>query len=78
MNNTVFPFFFSILSETFYDTEEAVRDPDFVKLTKTLDKLYAGAREGSLATIKMMLPPHYTYFDKVRSMVVLKFFINKD
>ncbi|CAC5405681.1 unnamed protein product [Mytilus coruscus] len=54
----------NILSEKFYIEEEHIRDPDFVKLTKYIDKIYNSAAEGRLAIIKNMLPPHYTYYDK--------------
>ncbi|XP_076096534.1 uncharacterized protein LOC143067285 isoform X1 [Mytilus galloprovincialis] len=54
----------NILSEKFYIEEEHIRDPDFVKLTKYIDKIYNSATEGRLAIIKNMLPPHYTYYDK--------------
>ncbi|CAG2193418.1 unnamed protein product [Mytilus edulis] len=54
----------NILSEKFYIEEEHIRDPDFVKLTKYIDKIYNSATEGRLAIIKNTLPPHYTNYDR--------------
>ncbi|XP_033760465.1 uncharacterized protein LOC117342420 [Pecten maximus] len=51
------------LSERFYDAETHTRDPAFVKLSRTMDKLYDATSQAKLDSAKMMLPPHYTYFD---------------
>ncbi|XP_069104557.1 putative leucine-rich repeat-containing protein DDB_G0290503 [Argopecten irradians] len=51
------------LSEQFYDHETHSRDPAFVKLSRTMDKLYDATSQATLDSAKMMLPPHYTYYD---------------
>jgi len=57
--------YFSKLSERFYDEETTTRDPDFVKLSRTLDRVYNATSDGTLKTLKGTLPPHYFHYDTV-------------
>lgn len=54
----------SKLSERFFDAETSERDPEFVKLLNTSNRIYGALSEGTLQQTKLLLPPHYTFHDK--------------
>ena len=72
----ILTFIDSKLSERFFDAETSERDPEFVKLLNTSNRIYGALSEGTLQQTKLLLPPHYTFHDKVSSLAVVYTFGN--
>lgn len=60
----------SKLSQRFYDAETSERDPEFVKLLNNSNKIYTALSEGTLQQTKQLMPPHYTFHDKVSTFQI--------
>lgn len=62
----------SKLSQRFYDAETSERDPEFVQLLNNSNKIYTALSEGTLQQTKQLMPPHYTFHDKVSTVQIQK------